>query len=91
MNFLREEEGIEKPNSEIFLRALARAGCSAEEACMIGDRPDNDIAPAKRLGMKTIRITQGLGGMMPVTCEEQRADYAIDSLSALLNLIEKTP
>lgn len=30
-----------------------------QEAVMIGDRLDNDISPAKRLGMQTIWIRQG--------------------------------
>ena len=83
-----EEEGVEKPNEEIFLRALRRAGCEPPEACMIGDRPDNDIAPAKRLGMRTIRVTQGLGGLMPVRREDERADATVPSLSALLMILE---
>ena len=37
------------------------AGCQAENAVMIGDRLDNDIAPAKKLGMKTVWIRQGDG------------------------------
>ena len=82
-----EEEGLEKPDERIFLRALGRAGCEPHEACMIGDRPDNDIAPAKRLGMRTIRITQGLGGLMPVKSEEERADATVSSLSALFNVL----
>lgn len=79
---------MEKPNEEIFLRALRRAGCEPPEACMIGDRPDNDIAPAKRLGMRTIRVTQGLGGLMPVRREDERADATVPSLSALLMILE---
>ena len=78
------EEGISKPESALFLRALERAGCEPGEAWMIGDRPDNDIAPAKALGMKTVRVRQGLGGRMPVTSEEMRADHTVDSLSELL-------
>lgn len=81
-----EEEGISKPDPEFFRRALERAGCSAEDAWMIGDRPDNDIAPAKALGMRTVRVRQGLGGMMPVTSEEMRADFTVDSLSELLGI-----
>lgn len=77
------EEGMEKPNRGLFLRALSRAGCEAYEACMIGDRPDNDIAPAKALGMKTVRITQGLGGMMPVPNAEMQADATVSHLSEL--------
>lgn len=82
-----DEERVEKPNEEIFLRALRRAGCEPHEACMIGDRPDNDIAPAKRLGMRTVRVTQGLGGLMPVKREDERADVTVPSLSALLIIL----
>lgn len=81
-----EEEGISKPNPEFFKRAIARSGCLPEEAYMIGDRPDNDIAPAKALGMHTIRIRQGLGGLMPVTEEASRADFTVDSLTELLQI-----
>ena len=81
-----EEEGISKPNPEFFRRALLRADCLPEEACMIGDRPDNDIKPAKALGMHTVRIRQGLGGLMPVTQDEARADDTVDSLTDLLEI-----
>ena len=81
-----EEEGISKPNPELFRRALERAGCAPENAWMIGDRPDNDIAPAKALGMKTVRVRQGLGGLMPVTSEDWKADHTVDSLSELLSI-----
>lgn len=81
------EEGLEKPDPSLFLRALERADCQADEAMMIGDRPDNDIFPAKALGMKTVRITQGLGGMMPVLNEAMQADYTITNLNQLLNIL----
>ncbi|MBQ7309608.1 MAG: HAD family hydrolase [Clostridia bacterium] len=80
------EEGLEKPDEALFLRALDRAKCAPEEAMMVGDRPDNDILPAKRLGMKTVRITQGLGGIMPVKNEEMRADFTIGNLSELIGI-----
>ena len=53
------EEGIAKPDPRIFLLALERAGCSPEECVMVGDRLDNDILPAKKLGMKTVWVRQG--------------------------------
>lgn len=81
------EEGMEKPEPSLFLRALSRAGCAPHEACMIGDRPDNDIAPAKALGMKTVRITQGLGGLMPVQNEAMQAHATIKKLQELLALV----
>lgn len=55
------EEGVAKPDSEIFLRALKRADCLPENAVMIGDIIDNDIESANRLGMRTIWVRQGFG------------------------------
>ena len=81
-----EEEGVSKPDPELFRRALERADCAPDSAWMIGDRPDNDIAPAKALGMRTVRVRQGLGGLMPVTSEDWRADHTVDSLSELLTI-----
>jgi HAD superfamily hydrolase (TIGR01662 family) len=49
-----EVVGIRKPDPELYRWALRRAGCSPDEALMIGDRVDNDIAPARAVGMKTI-------------------------------------
>ena len=44
------EEGVSKPNPEIFRRALDKAYCLPQNSVMIGDRLDNDIVPAKKIG-----------------------------------------
>lgn len=77
------EEGVAKPDPEIFRRALERAGCKPENAVMIGDRPDNDIFPAKRVGMKTVRILQGFSAYLSPENEEYMADYTVGELSEL--------
>lgn len=46
--------GYQKPDRRIFENALDKAQCFPEESIMIGDRIDNDVMPAKALGMKTI-------------------------------------
>jgi len=51
---ISSEVGYHKPDPDFFTWALKEAGCQAEEALMIGDRIDNDIIPAKRIGFKTI-------------------------------------
>jgi HAD superfamily hydrolase (TIGR01549 family) len=53
------EEGLEKPDPAIFELALSRAGCAPQSAVMIGDRLDNDVRPARLLGWRTIRVSQG--------------------------------
>lgn len=55
------ELGLSKPDPAIFRWALEQAGCDPKAALMVGDRLDNDIAPAKRLGMHTVRILRGAG------------------------------
>ena len=80
------EEGISKPNPEMFHRALIAANCWPDNAVMIGDRLDNDIVPAKRIGMKTVWVKQGLGGLANVVHENEKADYEVKNLSELLAL-----
>lgn len=78
------ERGVEKPDPAIFLWALQRAGCAPEHAVMIGDRVDNDILPAKALGMKTVRVLTG-----PCTSfrpSPDPADVTVASLSDLIGL-----
>lgn len=78
------EEGVSKPDLEIFHRALTAANCLPDNAVMIGDRLDNDIAPAKKIGMKTVWIKQGLGGLASAIHKNEQADYEIEKLSELL-------
>lgn len=67
--------------------ALARANCRPERAAMIGDRLDNDIVPAKRLGMATIWIRQGFGGMAENLTEAETPDYSVRDLRELAELL----
>ncbi|KQY84283.1 hypothetical protein ASD24_11015 [Paenibacillus sp. Root52] len=81
------EEGVSKPDRELYAVALKQAGCKAEEAVMIGDRIDNDIVPAKKLGMRTIRILQGYGRFQPELEDQDHPDWTIDNLEQLLPLL----
>lgn len=81
------EEGLEKPDVRIFQAALERANCPPEKAAMIGDRLDNDITPAKQIGMAAIWIRQGFGGMAQPLNTEETPDYCVNSLLDLLELL----
>jgi len=48
--------GISKPDPRIFQLAIEQAGGLPAEHTMVGDRLDNDIRPAKSIGMRTIRV-----------------------------------
>lgn len=81
------ELGVSKPDKEIFLQALAMSDCRPENAVMVGDRLDNDIRPAKELGMKTIRIRKGIAGYANPSCGAEVPDYTVDSLSEIIRIL----
>ena len=78
--------GVSKPNYEIFEKALSMAGCKACNSVMIGDRLDNDIIPAKRCGMQTIWVKNGLASCQPRELGNGYADMIIESLTELINI-----
>lgn len=82
------EEGVAKPDKRIFEIALERSGCKPENAIMIGDRIDNDIIPAKEMGMKTIWIKQGFEKYWKITNEKEKADFTVDTLIEICNLLK---
>ncbi len=82
------EEGIAKPSPEIFLRALEKARCPAENTAMIGDRLDNDIAPAKALGMTTVWVKQGYSAYSAPRGENEKPDFTIDGIAKLENIFK---
>ncbi|MBQ8302090.1 MAG: HAD family hydrolase [Clostridia bacterium] len=77
------EYGIAKPDRRIFEKALELAKCQASNSVMVGDRLDNDIVPAKALGMKTVWIRKGPARYQPVSLGNGFADRTIDELSDL--------
>lgn len=50
------EEGVHKPEAELFLRAAARLCVAPERCIMVGDHPLNDIAGALGAGMKALYV-----------------------------------
>ncbi len=75
--FVSEEFGEEK-NQPFFKKALKRISCKPEDALMVGDREDADIAPAKTIGMKTIRVLSGKFKSIPSI-----ADFQINRISEI--------
>lgn len=82
------ELGVAKPDELIFKKAFEMAKCHPENAVMIGDRLDNDIIPAKSLGMKTVWIRKGLSRYQNVELGKYSADWIIDNLSDLESIFK---
>jgi len=49
-----EEEGVRKPDAELFRRALARCGVEPHEAMFVGDHPVADVEGAHRAGLVAV-------------------------------------
>ncbi|MFY9587170.1 MAG: HAD-IIIA family hydrolase [Actinomycetota bacterium] len=49
-------EGVEKPDAEIFRRALTRLNKTAERAVYVGDNPRIDVEPALAMGMGAVLV-----------------------------------
>ena len=77
------EFGIAKPDKAIFEKALEMADCKAENSVMVGDRLDNDIRPAKAIGMKTVWIRQGLAAHQHTDLGKNVSDRIVNTLSEL--------
>ena len=51
---ISEEAGVAKPDPRIFEIALARIGCDASEAVMVGDAWGTDVAGARAAGLRVV-------------------------------------
>jgi HAD superfamily hydrolase (TIGR01662 family) len=74
------EVGARKPEAAFFAAALARAGCAAAQAVMVGDSLANDVGGGGAAGMRTVWVDLAGDGPPP---DAPRADAVIRSLEEL--------
>jgi HAD superfamily hydrolase (TIGR01509 family) len=87
LDWLPKELGFHKPDPRFFVAILEKLKLEPEQTVMVGDRLDNDIWPAKLVGLNTVRILVG-----PHRAQEPRTpmdipDLTIRELSALPDAI----
>ena len=85
---LSEEVGLSKPDSTIFKLALQKANTTANRIVCVGDRYDNDIVPAKSLGMRAVRILTGMG-RFAVEDMEWKSDWQLHSMQELTTIFKE--
>lgn len=76
-----ERWGVEKPSPDFFARVCESAGFDALDVAYVGDRVDNDVAPALAFGMVAVHIKRGPWGHLHETPPGARR---IDSLLELV-------
>jgi putative hydrolase of the HAD superfamily len=80
-----EAVGVPKPAPEIFAAALARLGCDAAAAVMVGDSWENDIVGASRAGIRSIWLNRfGLDCPDPVLATQITAYEPLEQIVSLI-------
>lgn len=82
-----QELGAAKPDPEYYRRLVRAAGVSASECVMVGDRIDKDIAPAKLIGMKAVRVRAGIHRDQPVRSPGEAPDMDIEGVDRLADVM----
>ena len=85
--------GLRKPDPRAFLAAAEALGVSPAECIMVGDRIDNDIAPAKALGMAAIQLRGGRHRRQRPRDPAEEPDAVVTDVpeleSAILDLLDR--
>jgi len=80
---------ITKPDPRYYERIIRRLGVAPEQCIMVGDRIDNDIIPAKQLGMRTILVRVGIHRDQKPRIPFEIPDLELNSVSGLSKIILK--
>jgi HAD superfamily hydrolase (TIGR01509 family) len=79
-----ESLGVWKPAPEFFARVVELAGVPAEKIAYVGDRVDNDVAPAIAAGMAAVHIRRGPWGHLQEPPPEAIRIHSLDELLGAL-------
>ena len=80
--------GLRKPDVRLFLRACDDLGINSVECIMVGDRIDNDVVPAKLLGMRSVLFRTGRHRVQQPRSWEERPDAEVHDVAGLERAIE---
>jgi FMN phosphatase YigB (HAD superfamily) len=72
--------GSRKPDPAFFERMLVEAGCASDELAYVGDRVDNDVAPALAAGFVAVHVRRGPWGRLQQAPPEA---IVVDTLAQL--------
>jgi FMN phosphatase YigB (HAD superfamily) len=82
--------GVPKPSAAFFERLVREGGGDASSILYVGDRPDNDAAPAQQAGLRTCLIRRGpWAHILDMPAVAERCLFRITSLDELPALVAK--
>ena len=79
--------GLAKPDPAFLRLALAAWSLEPRRIAYVGDRPDNDVAPAKALGLTAMRLRRGPHARQVSRSEAERADLEAPDLAEAAGLL----
>ncbi len=85
----QNEFPITKPDPRYYEQIIKRLGVDSKQCIMAGDRIDNDIIPAKQLGMRTILIRVGIHKDQMPRIPFENPDAELDKVSGLAQVVLK--
>jgi putative hydrolase of the HAD superfamily len=84
--------GFRKPDPRLFLAASETLGIGPPECIVVGDRIDNDISPARKLGMRTVLFATGRHVDQQPRCWDEVPDTTVRTVgelkAALMTLLD---
>jgi putative hydrolase of the HAD superfamily len=80
--------GVRKPDPRAFTLAAEALAVTPVDCVMVGDRIDNDIAPARALGMAAIRFRTGRHRRQKPRTPEETPDADVTDVAELAAAIE---
>jgi HAD superfamily hydrolase (TIGR01509 family) len=81
--------GYRKPDPRLFVRCCEDLGVSPEACVMVGDRIDNDIAPAKLLGMRAVLFRTGRHVAQQPRSHQEAPDAEVRDAAELRAALER--
>ena len=85
----RTPEVIGKPQPDMALLAMSRAGASPEETILIGDRIYTDIACGAAAGIDTILVLSGESTMETLNQSEIKPTYVMQDIRQVLTCLQR--
>ncbi|MBF6166789.1 HAD family hydrolase [Streptomyces gardneri] len=84
-----DDWGVQKPSLEFFGKVIEAADSPAGEIVYVGDRIDNDVAPAKQAGMRAAYVLRGPWGWIHRNKKEvaDLSDWQISDLNELAGIV----
>lgn len=82
-----DEVGVSKPDPAFFALVVERLGVTARETLYVGDRVDNDMAPAIDAGMATCWLRRGPWGRLQDLPDGLEVDIELEGLGELATLL----